>query len=135
VANLNLLFEEPIMKILIVEDDKIMSDNLVALLEPEGHEVVVASDGADALKVIIDTQPTLIITDIMMPNISGLELLNIYKGQLFQETPVVVISAMDSYDVQYFSKAVGAAAYFVKPYSGTEIVQTVNDLLAKTVEP
>jgi len=123
------------MKILIVEDDQIMSDNLVALLEPEGYEVVVAIDGADALKVIIDTQPTLIITDIMMPNISGLELLNIYKGQLFQETPVVVISAMDSYDVQYFSIAVGAAAYFVKPYSGNEIVQTVNNLLVKTAEP
>ena len=123
------------MKILIVEDDEIMSDNLVALLEPEGYAAVVASDGVDALKVIIDTQPDLIITDIMMPNISGLELLNIYKGQLFQETPVVVISAMESYDVQYFSIAVGAAAYFVKPYSGIEIVQTVNNLLAKTVEP
>lgn len=122
------------MKILIVEDDKIMSNNLVGLLEPEGYELVVASDGADALKVIIDTHPDLIITDIMMPNISGLELLNIYKGQLFQETPVVVISAMDSYDVQYFSIAVGAAAYFVKPYSGIEIVQTANNLLAKTVE-
>ena len=123
------------MKILIVEDDKIMSDNLEALLKPEGYEIVVASDGIDALKMIIDTQPDLIITDIMMPNLSGLELLNIYKGQLFQETPVVVISAMDGYDVQYFSIAVGAAAYFVKPYSGAEVVQTVNDLLAKTVKP
>lgn len=123
------------MKILIVEDDKIMSDNLVALLTPEGYEVEVASDGVDALKMIVDTKPALIITDILMPNLSGLELLNIYKSQLFEETPVVVISSMEGYDVQYFSIAVGAAAYFVKPYSGAEVVQTVNDLLAKTVEP
>ena len=123
------------MKILIVEDDKIMSDNLVALLTPEGYEVEVASDGVDALKMIVDTKPALIITDILMPNLSGLELLNIYKSQLFEETPVVVISSMEGYDVQYFSIAVGAAAYFVKPYSGAEVVKTVNDLLAKTVEP
>jgi len=122
------------MKILIVEDDKIMSDNLTALLKPEGSEIVVACDGIDALKMIIDTQPALIITDIIMPNLAGLELLNIYKGQLFQETPVIVISSMDGYDVQYFSIAVGAVAYFVKPFSGTEIVQTVNDLLSKAVE-
>ncbi|MBL4578012.1 MAG: response regulator, partial [Flavobacteriales bacterium] len=101
------------MKILIVEDDKIMSDNLCALLKPEGYEVDVAHDGIDALKMIIDKQPNLIITDIMMPNLSGLELLNIYKGQLFQETPVIVISSMDGYDVQYFAIAVGAVAYFV----------------------
>jgi len=123
------------MKILIVEDDKIMSDNLVALLTPEGFEVEVASDGVDALKMIVDTKPALIITDILMPNLSGLELLNIYKSQLFENTPVVVISSMEGYDVQYFSIAVGAAAYFVKPYSGVEVVQTVNELLAKTVEP
>ena len=123
------------MKILIVEDDKIMSDNLVALLTPEGYEVEVASDGVDALKMIVDTKPALIITDILMPNLSGLELLNIYKSQLFEETPVVVISSMEGYDVQYFSIAVGAAAYFVKPYSGAEVVKTVTDLLAKTVEP
>lgn len=122
------------MKILIVEDDKVMSNNLEALLKPEGYEVVVASDGIQALKMIIDTEPALIITDILMPNLAGLELLNIYKGQLFQETPVIVISSMDSYDVQYFSIAVGAVAYFVKPFSGTEIIRTVNDLLAKTVE-
>jgi DNA-binding response OmpR family regulator len=123
------------MKILIVEDDKLMSDNLVALLTPEGFEVEVASDGVDALKMIVDTKPALIITDILMPNLSGLELLNIYKSQLFEKTPVVVISSMEGYDVQYFSIAVGAAAYFVKPYSGVEVVQTVNELLAKTVEP
>ncbi|MBL4658367.1 MAG: response regulator transcription factor [Flavobacteriales bacterium] len=122
------------MKILIVEDDKIMSNVLDALLKPEGYEILVARDGIDALKMIIDTQPSLIITDIMMPNLSGLELLNIYKGQLFQETPVIVISSMDAYDVQYFAIAVGAAAYFVKPFSGAAIVQTVNDLLAKAVK-
>ena len=122
------------MKILIVEDDKIMSNVLDALLKPEGYEILVARDGIDALKMIIDTQPALIITDIMMPNLSGLELLNIYKGQLFQETPVIVISSMDAYDVQYFAIAVGAAAYFVKPFSGAAIVQTVNDLLAKAVK-
>ena len=69
------------MKILIVEDDKIMSDNLEALLKPEGYEVVVASDGIDALKMIIDTQPDLIITDILMPNLSGLELLKRLKDE------------------------------------------------------
>lgn len=127
-------FKERVMKILIVEDDKIMSDNLCALLKPEGYEVDVAHDGIDALKMIIDKQPNLIITDIMMPNLSGLELLNIYKGQLFQETPVIVISSMDGYDVQYFAIAVGAVAYFVKPFSGAEVVHTVNELLAKTVE-
>ena len=123
------------MKILIVEDDKVMLDNLEALLKPEGYEIAIARDGIDALKMIIDTQPDLIITDIMMPNLSGLELLNIYKGQLFQETPVIVISSMDSYDVQYFTIAVGAVAYFVKPFSGNEIVEIVNNLLAKTTEP
>ncbi|MBL4754482.1 MAG: response regulator [Flavobacteriales bacterium] len=121
------------MKILIVEDDKVMSDNLCGLLEPEGYEMVVARDGIDALKVIIDTKPALIITDIIMPNLSGLELLNLYKGQHFEDTPVIVMSCMDGYDVQYFAIAVGAVAYFVKPFSGAEIVLTVNDLLAKTV--
>ncbi|MBL4576891.1 MAG: hypothetical protein JKX74_00380, partial [Flavobacteriales bacterium] len=48
--------------------------------------------------------------------------------------PVIVISSMDGYDVQYFAIAVGAVAYFVKPFSGAEVVHTVNDLLVKTVE-
>ena len=122
------------MKILVVEDDKIVSDNLTQLLELEGYEVNVATDGVEALQMIVDIKPALIITDIKMPNLTGLELLNIYRGHLFEEIPVIVISSMESYDVQYFAIAAGAVAYFVKPYSGDEVVETINELLANTTE-
>ncbi|MBL4651852.1 MAG: response regulator transcription factor [Flavobacteriales bacterium] len=120
------------MKILIVEDEKVMYNTMRHLLEDEGYEVTIATDGLAALGAINSKKVDLIITDIMMPNLSGTELSNTYKGRLFQDTPVIVISAMDSYDVQYFANTIGASAYLVKPFSGKELLEKVKESLEVT---
>ena len=103
------------MKILVVDDNKLMLEVISHYLMAEGYETSVAEDGFQALDVIQREKIDLIISDIMMPNISGLELLNLLKKFYFNNIPIILISSLDKKDFIQRSMGLGAIDFVTKP--------------------
>lgn len=93
-------------------------------LEKDGHEVVSAENGQDALQKLQSFTPDLVITDIMMPFASGLEVLSAVK-KVNARTPVIVLSAMGQENVVLEAFTLGADDYMTKPFSPNELALRV----------
>ncbi len=116
------------MKILIADDDPIMLRTLELKLKREGHQVITTSDGRDALKAIETCGADLIITDIMMPFSSGLEIVAKVKSSA-QNIPVIVLSAMGQESVVLEAFKLGADDYITKPFSPNELSMRIKRLV------
>jgi len=103
------------MKVLIVDDDKLMLEVVSHYLGAEGYETSVAEDGFQALDIIQKDKIDLIISDIMMPNISGLALLNLLKKFYFNNIPIILISSLDKKEFILRSLGLGAIDFVTKP--------------------
>ena len=114
--------------ILVVEDDKNQRLLYEQELKSEGHEVVTASDGKDALEKIQEQLPNLIIMDINMPKMDGIETMGKILGKN-KEIPVIINTAYSNYKDNFMSWA--ADAYIVKSSNLSELKNTVKEVLAK----
>ena len=114
--------------ILVVEDDKNQRLLYEQELKSEGHEVVTASDGKDALEKIQEQLPNLIIMDINMPKMDGIETMGKILGKN-KEIPVIINTAYSNYKDNFMSWA--ADAYIVKSSDLSELKNTVKEVLAK----
>jgi CheY-like chemotaxis protein len=119
-------------KILIVEDDTSLSEIYTIRLQAEGYQVVTARDGEEGLAVAVREKPDLILSDIMMPRMSGFSMIEVLK-----DTPqtahikIVVMTALDGEDRRAEGMAKGADAYMVKSQVGIEdVVTMVKEVLA-----
>lgn len=117
-------------RILIVDDELSMREFLKILLEKEGYEVVAAPNAKQALQVFQDYEIDLVITDIRMPGMSGLELLTEIKQQV-QELPVLMITAFASPDDAVLAMKNGAFDYITKPFNVDEIKEVTRTALNK----
>ena len=117
------------MKILVVDDDKMMLEAIAHGLQTEGYEVVTATDGVKALEIIEEKELNLIISDIMMPNMSGLGLLSIMKQFYFNRIPVILISTLDKGEIILSAIGMGAEDFIVKPLNFTELSLRVKKVL------
>ena len=120
-------------KIMLVEDDVALRDIYTSRFEAEGYEVAVASDGEQALTVAVKEQPDLIVLDIMMPKISGFDVLDILRNTPeTKDTKIIVMSALSqTMDIEK-GKALGADDYLVKSQvTLSEVVERVKELLPK----
>ncbi len=116
------------MKILIAEDDPIMLKTIGLRLKKDGHEVISTMDGKQALEQIEHHQPDLIITDIMMPFSSGLEIVGLVKQKMIKKIPVIILSAMGQENVVLEAFKLGADDYITKPFSPNELSMRVKRL-------
>lgn len=116
------------MKILIAEDDPIMLKTIGLRLKKDGHEVICTMDGKQALEQIEHDQPDLIITDIMMPFSSGLEIVGLVKQKMIKKIPVIILSAMGQENVVLEAFKLGADDYITKPFSPNELSMRVKRL-------
>jgi two-component system, sensor histidine kinase and response regulator len=120
-------------KVLIVEDDPDSRFALSLLLELEGFEVITASDGTTALSLVDLFNPDLIITDICMPGMSGIELTrHIRSVSRFQSIPIIAITAAPEQAQQLVLDA-GACACFSKPLDIPGLQATAGNLLSSSV--
>jgi len=110
--------------ILIVDDEKSMRDFLKILLAKEGYEVVTAADGEQALNVLAETDVNLVISDIRMPGIDGLELLARIKDSE-EDIPVIMITAFASPNDAVQAMKSGAYDYISKPFNVDEIKSVI----------
>src|SRR4051812_6054051 len=107
------------MKILIAEDEPVMLKTIELRLKKDGHTVIVTDNGRDALEQMVKQEPDLIITDIMMPYSSGMEIVSRAK-QMEKKIPVIVLSSMGQESVVLEAFNLGADDYITKPFSPNE---------------
>jgi len=110
-------------KVLIVEDSTASREFIASTLSQiEGTEVVCANSGFDALKLLPRYRFDLIITDINMPGINGLELINfVKKSPTYRETPLFVITTEGREQDRARGLALGAAEYLIKPFEAQQL--------------
>ena len=115
---------------LVVDDDPVILKLLEVNFEMEGFTVLVARDGEEGIDVARADQPDLIVSDIMMPKVSGLELVTALKGDpTTSEIPIILLSAKaQNADVRSGLEA-GADDYVTKPFEPLDLVDRVNRLL------
>jgi len=119
------------MKILVCEDDYMMIKAIQHKLMSEGYEVDVASDGNKVVEMINQNNYDLIMTDLMMPFIGGLELINKIKNELKLNAPIIVLSTLSNEDSIIEAFKLGADDYITKPFSPNELSIRVKRLLIK----
>lgn len=120
------------MKILIAEDESITLATMQFRLKKDGHEVLIANNGQEALTLLQNHSPDLVITDIMMPFASGLEVLSFVKNQP-KPVPVIVLSAMGQENVVVEAFNLGADDYITKPFSPNELALRVRRFALLTI--
>ena len=116
-------------KILLVEDDEMMLSLLDFKLKEAGYEVEVCTDG-EAAKSKIESKPyDLVVSDIMMPYLNGLELTSLIRDDLKIDTPIVLLSASgnESTIIEAFEK--GANDFVAKPFSPIELMLRIKKLI------
>ena len=118
-------------KILLVEDDKSLREIYGVRLLAEGYDIVSAGDGEEALAMAIKERPQLIVSDVMMPKISGFDMLDILRSTTeTKDIKVIMMTALSSEDQRLRGEQLGADRYLVKSQVGIEdVVRTVHDVL------
>ena len=117
---------DPKKKILVVDDDLSMDKMLVFLFETKGFDVRYASGGAQALEILKDFMPHLIILDLMMPDIDGFEVCRrIKEDDNLKHIPIIALSALPSKIHKDRAMSLGADAYIEKPFVSRNLIDTV----------
>src|SRR5437764_697982 len=116
------------MRVLIVDDEEVLRDVLEVVLRREGFDVVLASSGEEALNVLDTEDVDLMILDVMLPGISGIDTLRAVRISN-PNLPVVVITAFSSIDGAIEAMKHGAFHYIPKPFKNEEVILTVNKAL------
>ncbi|MCB9743099.1 MAG: sigma-54-dependent Fis family transcriptional regulator [Alphaproteobacteria bacterium] len=114
--------------LLVCDDEELIRWSLAEHLRQEGHEVFEAEDGQECLEQIAAHAPDLVLTDIKMPRMDGIELLRRLREQ-GDDTPVIVITAYGAVDTALEATRLGAAAYLAKPFDLREVGLAVNKVL------
>lgn len=120
-------------KILLVEDDKSLREIYGVRLLAEGYDIVSAGDGEEALAMAIKERPDLILSDVMMPKISGFDMLDILRSTTeTKDIKVIIMTALSSEDQRLRGESLGADMYLVKSQVGIEdVVRSVKEVLAR----
>ncbi len=118
-------------KILIVEDDTDLLRLFQTVLKKEGYEVVTAEDGLQAMRYLEREYADLVISDLMMPNLDGYQLISALR-EAGHQIPILIITAKDSFDDMRKGFAIGSDDYMVKPINVNELLLRVNALLRRS---
>jgi two-component system OmpR family response regulator len=119
-------------RILVVDDEKSITDLVSMALRYEGLEVDVAHTGRDALDKVTSFRPTLLVLDVMMPDLSGFEVLErIGRDMAGQRVPVLFLTARDTLDDKLRGFTLGGDDYMTKPFSIEELIVRVRAILRR----
>jgi DNA-binding response OmpR family regulator len=118
-------------KILVVDDDELILNMMRDGLTKNGFEVIIAANGFEGILAVEEEKPDLVITDIMMPKLSGIEFLKALKNNVAtRNLQVILISAVDEVDMIQEGLAMGAVDYITKPFKMNEIVGKLRHYLS-----
>jgi CheY-like chemotaxis protein len=117
--------------ILVVDDSKTARAYCRAILASAGHDVLEASDGEEALDRMADRPPDCVVLDLMMPGLTGLEVMEVLGGRA-ESTPVVVVTASLEESDRRRCQQLGARAFVTKPVSFEDLKHAVDTALSGT---
>ncbi|MBS3886579.1 MAG: response regulator [Dethiobacter sp.] len=121
-------------KILLVEDEKNIVLGVTICLRSAGLDVTVAEDGADALRKLETDKPNLVLLDLVMPKLNGLDALQAMKeNEATRDIPVIVLSARAQEEDIQRAMELGAADYMAKPFRPDELLAVIRQVLAEGV--
>ena len=119
-------------RVMAVDDDHVIRGLLEVNLEMEGHEVITAVDGQDALDRVRDERPDLILLDVMMPNVNGWQVAETLKNDPeTRNIPIVFLSARAMEADVRKGTDLGVQAYVTKPFDPIDLMDLVNGLIAE----
>lgn len=119
-------------RVLVVDDDKAVRESLRRSLEFNGYDVVLASDGAEALAGISAAAPDLVVMDVMMPRLDGIETTKALR-QAGNDLPILVLTARDAVGDRVEGLDAGADDYLTKPFALQELLARMRALLRRAV--
>jgi DNA-binding response OmpR family regulator len=119
--------------ILVVDDEPIVRDVIVRYLNRDGFETLEAADGDDARRLIETRSPSLVVLDLMLPGIDGLELCRWIRGR--SDVPVIMLTARGEETDRIVGLELGADDYVTKPFSPRELATRVKTVLRRTQGP
>jgi len=108
-------------KILLIEDDPLIRKTVELKFKKEGFDVICCDNGKDGLEKLTSELPDIVLTDMMLPYVSGLEIVNAVKAISEKNIPVIVFSSMGQEHIVEEAFALGADDYVTKPFSLTEL--------------
>ena len=119
-------------RVLVVEDDKAVRESLRRSLEFNGYDVALAGDGAEALAVIASARPEVVVMDVMMPRLNGLEATKALRAA-GNDVPIIVLTALDAVGDRVDGLDAGADDYLTKPFALPELLARLRALLRRAV--
>lgn len=117
------------MKILICEDEEIMLTALEFRLRKHGFEVVLAKDGKQSIQKLQEESPDVLVADIMMPYVTGLELVSFVRQEMKSSLPIIIISALENDEVVLEAFRLGATDFITKPFKPNELILRIKKIL------
>ena len=122
----------PRPRVLVVDDDKAVRESLRRSLEFNGYDVALAADGAEALAGMATTHPDVVVMDVMMPRLDGLETTRAMR-QAGHDLPILVLTARDAVGDRVEGLDAGADDYLTKPFALAELLARIRALLRRVV--
>jgi CheY-like chemotaxis protein len=120
-------------KILLVEDEAILRETLAEILELNDFYVIAASSGFEALAILKNETPDLILSDVLMPGMTGFEMIEQVKTQAhLAHIPFIFLSALTSNDDQQKALSLGCKHFITKPFKSFEVVKLITATLANS---
>jgi DNA-binding response OmpR family regulator len=113
--------------VLVVDDDEMIRRLVRTVLEADDFDVIEAKDGQQALDVIGDQRPSVVVLDVMMPGLNGVE---VCRQLDHEHVKVIILTARDDADLADECMKAGADAFLTKPFSSIQLLDLVEDMLA-----
>ena len=117
-------------RILVAEDDRKQADLICRYLEREGYSVAVVHDGRAAIEAARQRRPDLLVLDVMMPRVDGLDVCRVLRAE--SDMPIIMLTARSTEDDMLLGLDLGADDYVTKPYSPRELVARVRTVLRRS---
>jgi CheY-like chemotaxis protein len=115
------------MKILVVDDDQMMLAAISKKLEEKKYEVSTTTDAVEALKIMSDEQIDLVISDVVMPCISGLTFLSMLKNFYYSKVPLILISSYNQENLILKAHSLGATYFIAKPIDYDHLILKIEE--------
>ncbi len=115
--------------VLIIDDNPVDQNHMAEILSTEGYTTIAAEMGPEGIRLCREKQPDLIILDLVMPDMNGIEILREFKKE-FPKIPVIMCSAAGLEQVVALALRVGAAGYIVKPYDRETVLKNLKGHIA-----
>ena len=119
-------------KVLIADNDKMLLELLKQKLEKYGYTVIVSSDGNDALKKVTSEQPDVVVCELVLPSVTGSEIIQYIKTKIKKNTSVIAISSEGNESTILKAFELGIEDFVSKPFSANELLIRINKALNHT---